>query len=63
MGKEIERIYKHGQYQISTLSFKAPVCSSLASVPSVREKKQNNSVLGSKNFIQNDLCITNNDDI
>ena len=68
-------MYKHGQSQISTLSFKAPVCSYLASqksssikltttsVPSEREINQNNSVLGSENSIQNYLSITNNDDI
>ena len=75
MVKYLGIIYKHGQYQLSTLSFKAPVCSSLASqilsyiklvttsVPYVIDKKQNNSVLGSKNSIQNNLIITNNDDM
>ena len=50
MVKEIEKIYKHCQYQLPTSSFKAPVNPSLASqasysikltttyVPSVREK-------------------------
>ena len=75
MGKDIGWIYKHGQSQISNSSFKSPDCSYLASqtsssielttiyVPYVRDKKQNNSVLGSKNSIQNDLSITNNDNI
>ena len=33
------------------------------SVPSVREKNQNNSVFYSQNTIQNDASITNNDNI
>ena len=75
MGKDIRRIYKHSQSQLSTPSFKAPVRSSSASqtssaieltttyVPSVRDKNQNNSVLCSQNNIQNDVRITNNDNI
>ena len=75
MSKDIRQIYKHGQYQLSTLSFKAPVCSSSdsqtssyieltpTSVLSVRYKKQNNCVLCYQNSIHNDVCITNNDDI
>ena len=75
MGKYIGRIYKHGQSQLSNLSLKVPVCPYLASqasfsieltrtyVPSVRDKNQNNSVLGSKNSIHNDASITNNDNI
>ena len=51
MGKDIGQIYKHGQSQLSVPSFKALVCSSLASqtsssiklittyIPSVRDKK------------------------
>ena len=75
VGKEIGRIHKHGQYQLSTLSIKSPVLLSLAaqkssyieltitSVPSVRDKKQINSDFCSKNYIQNDLSITNNDNM
>ena len=75
MGKDIGQIYKHSQSQLSIFSCKAPVCSSLASqtsssikstttsVPSVRDKNQKNSVLGSENPVQNDLSITNNYDI
>ena len=75
MGKDIGKFYKHSQYQISTPSIKAPVISYLASqtsssivltinsVPSVRDKKQTNSVFCSEKFIQNYLSITNNDDI
>ena len=56
MGKDIGRIYKYGQYQLSTLSLKAPGSSSsdpqtassielkTTSVPSARNKNQNNSV-------------------
>ena len=73
MGKDTEQIYKLGQSQLSNLSFKAPVCSYSASqtsssnesttisVPSVRDKKQNNYVLCSQNSIHNDVSITNND--
>ena len=75
MGKDILRIYKHSQSQLSTTSIKAPVLSysddqtssyielTITSVSSVIDKKQTNSVLCSKNSIQNDLNITNNDDI
>ena len=75
MGKDIERIYKHSQSQLSTPSFKALVLLYLASqtsffilftttsVPSVRDRNQNNSVLCSKIFIQNGSIITNNYDI
>ena len=75
MGKDIERIYKHSQPQLSTSSLKAPVSSSsdpqTSSVielkttpfPSVTDKNQNNSVFNSQNTIQNDATITNNDDI
>ena len=75
MGKDIGRIYKHSQSQLSTLSPKASVSSSsdsqkysaieltTTSVPSVIEKNQNNSVLYSQNTIQNDATITNHDDI
>ena len=56
MGKEIGRISKHGQSQLSTFSPKTPVSSSYYHqtssdielttmyVPSVRDKHQNNSV-------------------
>ena len=75
MGKGIGRIYKHSQYQLSTSSLKALVRSSsesqtssaieitTASVPSARDKHQNNSVLYSQNNIKNDATITNNDNI
>ena len=75
MGKDIGWIYKHSQSQLLPLSFKAPVFSSSVyqtsssieltktSVPSVRNKKHNNNVLCSQNSIQNDVIITNNDDI
>ena len=75
MGKDIGRIYKHSQSQLSILSFKEPVSSSSAPqtsssikltttyVPSVRDKKQNNSIFCSKNSIHNDVSITNNDNM
>ena len=75
MGKDIAQIYKHSQSQLSTLSLKAPVGSSseyqtssdikliTTSVPSARDKHQNNSVLYSKKNIQNDATTTNNEDI
>ena len=75
MVKDIGQIYKHSQYQLSTLSIKTPVSSSsepqtssaiestTTSVPSVRDKHQNNSVFYSQNTIQNDATITKNDDI
>ena len=75
MGKDIGLIHKHSQSQLSTPSVKAHVPSYLAaqtplsieltttSVPSVKDKKQTNSVFCSENSIQNDLRITNNDDI
>ena len=75
MGKDIGHIYKHGQLQPSTMSIKVPVLLYLASktpssieltitsVPSGRDKKRNNSVLGSKISIKNDLITTNNDNI
>ena len=75
MGKDIGRIYKHGKYQLSTLSLKTPVSSSsepqtssaieltTTSVPSVTEKNKNNSVLYSKNTIYNNATIKNNSDI
>ena len=73
MGKDIGRIYKHSQSQISTLSLKAPVSSSsepqisyaikltTTTVTSARHKHQNNYVLCSQNTIHNDATITNND--
>ena len=75
MGKDIGIIYKYSQYQLSTLSIKAPVLSysasqkssyielTITSIPCVIDKKQTNYVLCSKSFIHNDLSITNNDDI
>ena len=75
MGKDIGRFYKYGQYQISTSSLKAPVSSSsdpqtssaieltTTSVPSVRDKNQNNSVLYYQYTIHNVTSITNNDNI
>ena len=73
--KDIGRNYKHIQYQLSNPSIKEPVLSSsyfqtssytklkITSVSSVIDKKQTNSVLCSQNTIQNDLNITNNDDM
>ena len=75
MGKAIGKICQHRQSQLSTLSIKEPVLSYSASqtssstsltrtlVSSVIDKKQTNSVLCSQNTIQNDLNITNNDNI
>ena len=75
MVKDIGRIYKHSQYQLSTSSLKAPVSSysepqtssaiqlTTTSVPSATYKHQNNSILYSQNTIQNDGTIRNNDDI
>ena len=75
MGKDIGRIYKHGQSQLSTFSLKTPVSLSsepqtlsvieltTTSVPSVTEKNQNNNVFYSQNTIHNDATIINNDDI
>ena len=75
MGKDIGRIYKYSQSQLSTSSLKSPVSSSSYpqsssdieltrnSVPSVREKNKINSILYYQNITQNDASITNNDDI
>ena len=75
MVKDVGQVYKHGQYQLSTLSFKAPFRSSTASqtlssikltttsVPSVRDKNQNHYILCSQNTIQNHVRIKNNDNI
>ena len=75
MAKEIVRIYRHSQYQLSTLSLNIPAISSSESqtssaieltakyVPSVTDKHQKNSVLYSQNTIQNYATITNNDKI
>ena len=61
------RIYKHSQYQLSTLSLTALVISysepqkspviklTTTSVPSATYKHQNNYVLYSQNSIQNDV--------
>ena len=69
------KIYKHSQYKLSTYSLKAPISSSsesqtssateltTTSVPSARDKHQNNYVLYSQNNIQNDATITKDDDI
>ena len=73
MGKDIGKNYKHSQSQLSTLSFKAPVSLSFypqksssielttTSVPYIRDKNQNNSILCSQISIHNDAIITNND--
>ena len=75
MGKDIGRIYKHSQSQISTLSMKEPDSSSsepqniyaieltTTSVPYITDKHQNNYVLCSQNTTQNDATITNNDNV
>ena len=75
MGKDIGQIYKHSQYQFSTLLLKTPVSSSSEPqpssyielttmfVPSETDKHQDNSVLCSQNTIHNDATITNNSDI
>ena len=75
MGKDIGRIHKHSQSQLSASSIKAPVISSSESqtssgiklttiyVPSITDKHQNNPVLCFQHTIQNDTTITNNDDI
>ena len=75
MGKDIGRIYKYSLSKILTSSLKSPVISSsdpqtsssteltAASVPSVRNKNQNNHVLYSQNTIQNGASIKNNCDI
>ena len=72
MGKDIGIIYKHSKYQLWTLSINAPVLSysafktsssielTIIYVPSVRDKKQTNSVLCYENYIQNNLGIKNN---
>ena len=75
MGKDIGKIYKHGQSQLSNPSLKSPVSSSsdpqtssaieltTTHVPSVIDKNQNNLFLYYQNTIHNDATITNNDDI
>ena len=75
MGKNFGQIYKRSQYQLSTLSLKAPVSSSsepqtssaielkTTSFPSETYKHQNNYVFNSQNTIHNDATITNNDNI
>ena len=75
MGKDIVRIYKYNQLQLSTSSLKATVSSysepqkfyaiklTTTSVISARDKHKNNSVSYSQNTIQNDATITNNDNI
>ena len=71
----MDKFYKNSQSQLLTPSINKPVISSAASqtpsfikltitsVPSIRDKKQTNSVLCSKNSTQNDLSLTNNEDI
>ena len=71
MGKDIGIIYKHSKYQLWTLSINAPVLSysafktsssielTIIYVPSVRDKKQTNSVLCYENYIQNNSSIKN----
>ena len=75
MGKDIGRIYKYRQSQLSTSSLNAPVSSSSDKqtssaiksttmyVTSIKEKNQNHYVLYSQNTIQNDASITNNDNM
>ena len=75
MGKDIGIIYKYIQSQLPTSSLKATVSSSsvtqtssaikstTTSVPSVRDKNQNNYVFYYQNTIQNDASITNTDNI
>ena len=75
MGKDIGRIYKYGQSQLSTFPLKAPVSTSsdtpklsaieltTTSVSSIGDENKNNYVLYSQNTIQNYARITNNDDI
>ena len=75
MRKDVGQIYKHGQYQHSTLSLKTPVSSSpesqtssgielpTTSILSVTDKHQNNYVLYSQIPIKNNATITNNDNI
>ena len=75
MGKDIGRIYKLSQSQLSTLSMKAPASSSsepqifsaiklaTTSVPYITYKHQNNYVLCSQNTTQNNATITKNDKI
>ena len=76
MGKGyIGKFYNYSQSQIPTLSIKTTVLLPLSSqtssyielritsIPYFRDKNQTNSILCSKNSIQNDLSITNNDDI
>ena len=72
MGKDIQKSYKHGQSQLSTLSFKSHVRSYLSpqtsssielatiSVHSNRDKQKNSSVLCYKIFTHNFVSITNN---
>ena len=74
MGKDIGKIYKHSQYELSTLSLKTPVSSpsehqtspaielTTKSIPSVTDTHQNN-FLYSQNTIHNYATITNNDDM
>ena len=75
MRKDIRRVYKHSQSQLSNFSLKAFVRSSSEShtsssiklkttyVPFSRDKYQNNSVFNSQNTIPNDATITNYDNI
>ena len=73
MGKDIGKIYRYSQSQISISSLNVPVSSysdpqtsssielTTTSVPSMTDKHQNNYVLYYQNTIQNDATITNND--
>ena len=75
MGKDIGRIYKYSQSQLSTSSVKEPVSSysdpqtssdiqsTTTSFPYVGDKDQNNSVLYYQVTIQNDASIRNNDNM
>ena len=73
--KTLNKMFKRGQYQLSTPPIKALISSSsepqtfsaikltTTSVPSIRDKHQNNYVLCSQNTTKNDATISNNDDI
>ena len=75
MRKDIGRIYKHSQSQLSSFPLKAPVSPSSGPqtssaieltttyVPSVTYKNQKHYVLYSQNTIQNNATITENDTI
>ena len=74
-GTDIRQIYRHSQYQLSTLSLKTPASSSsepqtsstieltTMSIPTSTDKHYNNYTLCYKNTIQNYATITNNENI